>query len=82
MTTYELYDLPGTRPVLRPASGIRRLLDLIARHRLRRRTLQLLARLDAEQLGDIGIDPELVADALDGDAGPLWSSIEDRRRVA
>lgn len=75
MTTYELHDVTDRHWMPNPFAGIRQLAARIARHRRRYRTLQSLARLDAIQLADIGLDPEHVADAIAGDAEALWNSI-------
>lgn len=75
MTTYDLHDATDRRWMPNLFAGIGQLAARIARHRLRYRTLQSLARLDATQLADIGLDPERVADAIAGDAEALWDSI-------
>jgi len=76
MTTYEFSGFADRRPAPALAGGIRRVLDLVVRHRRRRQTLQSIAHLDVEHLQDIGLDPEAVADAMDGDCTALWDRIE------
>jgi len=75
MTTYESSDFVNERPAPDVLRGPRRLLALIIRYRQRRRTLQCIAHLDAVQLQDIGLDPDHVADAMNGDGAVLWTRI-------
>lgn len=76
MTTYDLHDTAGRRSaIFDPIAAFRRLTGIVIRHRLRYDTLRSLAHLDASQLRDIGLDPDEVADAMNGDGEMLWSRI-------
>ena len=75
MTTYAFSDITAERSARNPLDGLKRLIGLLIRHRLRYRTLQSLAHLDAVQLADIGLDAEDVTDAMNGDGAVLWTKI-------
>lgn len=79
MTTLELYETAEEKS--RQSSIGSRLMSIgtaLAGWRARRQTVLRLASLDAIQLGDIGLEPLDVQDALDGDAGRLWAKIGKR----
>lgn len=79
MTTYELHDIADDgRSIPDLMGGLKRLVTLFARQQSRHRTLRSIAHLDADQLRDIGLDPEDVADAMNGDGEVLWNKIQRR----
>jgi uncharacterized protein YjiS (DUF1127 family) len=75
MTTYELHDIAAEPRLPNLFAGLGSLFGRVARHHRRYRTLRSIAHLDAIQLRDIGLDPDDVADALNGDGAALWSKI-------
>jgi uncharacterized protein YjiS (DUF1127 family) len=79
MTTLELYEIAEEKPLRR--SIVNRLMTVVTAYatwKARRRTLMWLASLDAFQLSDVGVDPDDVRDALNGDARRLWDGIARR----
>jgi uncharacterized protein YjiS (DUF1127 family) len=79
MTTLELYEIAADKSrQSNVIGGLMKLAVRLATWRDRRRTVLKLATLDAFQLADIGLDPDDVEDALDGDARRLWAKIRVR----
>jgi uncharacterized protein YjiS (DUF1127 family) len=79
MTTYDLHDIAADRRSIPDLmDGFKRLVTLIDRNRRRYRTLQAIAHLDADQLRDIGLEPDDVAEAMNGNGEVLWTKIQHR----